>query len=77
MTRFRAQATPAMKGRFQGIIQTVWSDADSFLRDLENQRVNAQAKSGRKSAARCFIELFNAIQALKAGEAPASDKESQ
>jgi hypothetical protein len=65
MTRFREQATPVMKPRFQGIVQTVWSDAGSFLKDYYGHRNGADYKSGQKDAARCFIELFDAIQSLK------------
>src|SRR6266581_2747225 len=31
MARFRMTATPEMKDRFQGMVQTVWSDAGGFL----------------------------------------------
>lgn len=31
MIKFRNSSTKAMKGRFQGIIQTDWSDAESFI----------------------------------------------
>jgi hypothetical protein len=65
MTRFRAQSTPAMKSRFQGMVQTVWSDVGSFLRDLDGFRTNPEYKSGQKSAARCFLRLFDEIRALR------------
>jgi len=31
IAKFRANSTPAMKERFQGMVQTVWSDAGQFL----------------------------------------------
>ena len=65
MVRFRDQATRAMRPRFAGIIQTVWSDAGSFLRDFYGHEKSAEYKSGEKSAARCFIQLFEGIQSLK------------
>jgi type 1 glutamine amidotransferase len=65
MTRFRQQAPSTMKARFQGVIQTVWSDANSFLRDFQGHRQNEDYKSGQKTAARCFIQLFDEIQTLK------------
>ena len=65
MNRFREQAAPAMKGRFQGIVQTVWSDAGSFVRDFYGHRQSEDYKSGQKTAARCFIQLFDEIQSLK------------
>jgi uncharacterized protein len=65
MVRFREQASGAMKNRFQGVVQTVWSDAGSFVRDFYGLRQNEEYKSGQKTAARCFLELFDEIQALQ------------
>ena len=65
MLRFRAQSAPPMKPRFQGMVQTVWSDAGSFLRDFNGHRKSEDYKSGEKTAARCFIQLFDEIQALR------------
>ena len=71
MIRFRAQATPAMKPRFQGVIQTVWSDANSFLRDVQGHQQSKDYKRGQKTAARCFLELFDEMVALKGKAEPA------
>jgi hypothetical protein len=65
MIRFREHATITMKPRFRGVVQTVWSDAGSFLRDLDRQKKNEPGPNNGKSAARCFIELFEDIQKLK------------
>jgi len=65
MVRFREQTTRAMRPRFQGIIQTVWSDANSFMRDLRGHQESADYKKGEKSAARCFLQLFDEIQKMK------------
>lgn len=65
MVRFREQVSPAMKSHFQGILQTVWSDPGAFLRDFDGQRQNADYKKDQKTAARCFIELYEEIQKLK------------
>ena len=70
MLRFRAQSAPAMKPRFQGMVQTVWSDAGSFLRDFQGHRESADYKRGEKTAARCFIQLFDEIQALPGQNPP-------
>jgi len=74
MIRFREQSAPAMRARFQGIVQTVWSDAGSFLRDCDGLKKNPEYKRGEKTAARCFLELCDAIARLKAerssGERP-------
>ena len=58
MIRFREQSPSAMKERFLGVVQTVWSDAGSFLRDYDGHLKSEEYKSGQKSAARCFIQLF-------------------
>jgi hypothetical protein len=77
MLRLRERATAAMKPRFQGIIQTVWSDAASFMRDYEGHRKNPDYKKDTKSAARCFIRLLDEIQGLKEGSnKPAASKSS-
>jgi hypothetical protein len=73
MIRFRDQATRAMKPRFAGIIQTVWSDVGGFLRDFQGHEKSTDYKRGEKSAARCFIELFDGIQALKETSAGKSE----
>ncbi len=66
MVRFRRQSTKVMKPRFQGVIQTVWSDANSFLRDLRGYREAPDYKQGERTAARCFLDLFAAIQQFQA-----------
>lgn len=65
MVRFREQATRAMKGRFQGVVQTVWSDAGSFLRDFRGHQQSEDFKRSEPTAARCFLQLFEKVQALK------------
>jgi hypothetical protein len=65
MTSFRDQSPPPMKTNFQGIVQTVWSDAGPFLRDYYGLRKDSGYKSGERNAARCFIQLFDQIQSLK------------
>jgi type 1 glutamine amidotransferase len=74
MTRFREQSAPAMKARFQGVMQTVWSDAGSFLRDYNGLRKSEDYKRGEKTAARCFIQLFDGIQRLKREPVEATNK---
>lgn len=62
--RFREQSAPAMRDRFQGIVQTVWSDAGSFLRDYYAVRQKPDPKTAEKSAARCFLQLFAEVKTL-------------
>lgn len=65
MVRYRERATPLMKPRFAGVIQTVWSDAGSFLRDFEALRQSDDYKRGEKLAARCFIQLFEEMRSQR------------
>ncbi len=64
MIRFREQATSAMKPRFQGVVQTVWSGTAAFLADFYGHRKSEDYKSGQKTAARCFLRLCDEIQRL-------------
>jgi hypothetical protein len=38
MIRFRQESTPEMQSNFQGMMQTVWSDAESFLKGYYSQK---------------------------------------
>jgi uncharacterized protein (TIGR03067 family) len=67
LLRFREQANRTLKPKFTGMIQTVWSDAGSFLRDFYAQRKGEAPRASEKSAARCFIQLFDEILALNTG----------
>lgn len=66
MVRFRQQSPKAMAARFQGIVQTVWSDAGGFLRDFEAQCADPERKRGELDAARCFLAWLEALKNLPA-----------
>jgi hypothetical protein len=59
MVSFRKDATPEMKERFQGMVQTVWSSAGNFLKEYR------AAKSGEKlpelSSWSCFDKMYQRI----------------
>lgn len=56
MMNFRQTATPAMKDRYQGIVQTVWSDAGRFM---EGFYANAKDdKGGEDTPWKSFTTLF-------------------
>lgn len=55
MIRFRAQATPKMKARYQGMMQTIWSGSHAFLNDFYSGKNIANSES------QCFKELFKII----------------
>ena len=61
MARFRQQATPEMKSHFQGMMQTVWSDADSFLKEFYKKE-QKDATPNEMTASNCFRALFGEIQ---------------
>ncbi len=64
MVSFRRDATPEMKERFQGMLQTVWSSTDIFLKEYR------AAKSGEKipepSPWNCFDKMYQRINELAA-----------
>ena len=59
MERFRTSSTPAMKERFQGVMQTVWSDAARFLStDYEGK---ATGKTSTNNPWLSFQAMFDEI----------------
>jgi len=63
MTRFRMTATPEMKERFQGVMQTVWSDAGGFLeREYQGK---ADGKNSASNSWTCFQAMFDEILKTK------------
>lgn len=52
----RKYATAALKPRFQGMMQTVWSGANSFLDEFYGRK-----EAGSESESACFKALFNEI----------------
>lgn len=63
MIGFRKSSTDAMKPRFKGMLQTVWSDAPSFLRGYYNMKNEPAANTNTQW--RCFKVLFDAINKLQ------------
>jgi hypothetical protein len=56
MNRFRMQSTSDMTNRFAGIVQTVWSDAGSFLDGFYGRKKDAAA--GTNTPWDCFKAIF-------------------
>ena len=54
---FRETATPEMKERYQGIIQTVWSGAGEFLKEFYSVE-----EAGKNTSANCFRAVFGAAR---------------
>lgn len=55
MLHFRANSTPEMRDRFDGVMQTVWSDAGTFMRQY-HQKTPRDSK--KPSAVDCFNAVF-------------------
>jgi hypothetical protein len=60
MFRFRTSATPEMKERFQGMMQTVWSDTGQFMEEFYDLKTDS--KKDKNTAANCFRAMFGEIQ---------------
>ncbi|MDP4209297.1 MAG: family 20 glycosylhydrolase [Bacteroidota bacterium] len=56
MVRLRKYSTPEMKNRYQGMMQTVWSGANSFLDEFYGKK-----EAGPESESACFKALFDEI----------------
>ena len=56
MLAFRASATAPMKDRYQGIVQTVWSDVGSFLDGFYGRKTDP--KAGTNTPWECFKTVF-------------------
>jgi hypothetical protein len=59
--RFRANSTPEMKAHFNGMLQTVWSGAGSFLDEFYTVD---ETKKPDESPAQCFKAMFKEMIAL-------------
>lgn len=62
MIKFRKSVSPLMKDRFQGMMQTVWSGAGSFLDEYYG--VNGNPDAGENTATNCFKTMFGEIKKL-------------
>lgn len=63
MVSFRKQSTSQMKENFYGVAETVWSPAQSFLREFyQNSTGNKPAQSNTPS--NCFRTMYETIEKL-------------
>jgi N-acetyl-beta-hexosaminidase len=60
MVKFRKSATPEMKERFMGMMQTIWSGAGQFLDNF----YGIKPERGGNSQVNCFKAMFTEIQNL-------------
>ncbi|MBL7699661.1 MAG: family 20 glycosylhydrolase [Chitinophagaceae bacterium] len=66
MVTFRKDATPQMKDRFQGMVQTVWTDAETFLRERDAVK-QGKTTTGLSQWA-SFDSMFKRIDELASGK---------
>lgn len=60
MFRYRSSVTPQMKDRFQGMMQTIWSDAGAFMDEFYGRKTNP--KAGENTQTNCFKAMFDEIK---------------
>ncbi len=60
MLHFQGMATPEMKSRYMGMMQTVWFSAEKFMEEINQDEV-----PGKDSEVNCFRSLFNEINKEK------------
>jgi uncharacterized protein involved in tellurium resistance len=63
MIDFRQTATPVMKDRYKGIVQTVWSDAGSFMEGFYAKKKDD--KGGDNTPWNSFTTIFPKAKAAK------------
>jgi hypothetical protein len=63
MLNFRATATPEMKDRYQGVVQTVWSGVSDFLEGYYADKKDE--KGGTLTQWHCFKAAFSRMAAMK------------
>ncbi len=70
MVRFRERSTGPLKERYAGMVQTVWSGAEGFLKEWEALKKGDAPAGEARSTARCYQKMSEEI--LKHQDKPAS-----
>ena len=65
MMRFRESSTREMRGRFQGVMQTVWSGAGGFLDEFYGRRPARDQRNPGHTEANCFRKMFEEVANTK------------
>ncbi len=63
MVKFRSNSTKEMKPHFQGMMQTVWSDAASFMDGFYGRKTDN--KAGENTPWNCFRTMYDRIGKLE------------
>lgn len=67
MVKFREQSSSAMKDRFQGMMQTVWSGAGPFMNEYYGKNTEAKENTGN-TPSNCFRVMYNDIMKLASAD---------
>jgi len=62
MLMYRQTATPEMKDRYAGVLQTIWTSAGNFMDEFYGRNPARDDRGG--STVECFKQLFSAIENL-------------
>jgi Glycosyl hydrolase family 20, catalytic domain len=65
MARMRMQATPEMKNRFYGVMQTVWSGAGNFIDGFYGTSVSKGTQTEGNTAWETFRKLYQRMDELE------------
>lgn len=60
MVKFRGSSSDEMRGRFQGMVQTVWSGAEQFMDSYYGRKPEKE----ENNPVNCFKELYSEIEKL-------------
>jgi N-acetyl-beta-hexosaminidase len=63
MSRFRKESASAMQSNFQGIVQTEWSSADSFMEGFYGKKPNDPR--GKNTPWNCFRATYDKIKEIR------------
>jgi N-acetyl-beta-hexosaminidase len=55
---FKSNVNPTLASRYQGMMQTIWTDAGRFMDAMEAVKADPSKKDGQVT---CFIQLFDKI----------------
>ncbi|MBL9134268.1 MAG: family 20 glycosylhydrolase [Verrucomicrobiales bacterium] len=66
MMELRENSTREVRGRLRGVVQTVWSGAETFMNGLAAHRRGEEVAKGGKSDVVCFVKVFDEMKALGA-----------
>ncbi|MDN3655194.1 family 20 glycosylhydrolase [Ferruginibacter paludis] len=62
MVRYRRTAKPAVKKLYQGVMQTIWSNSNSFIDDYESVKLSGIQTD--TTQANCFKAMLNEIKVI-------------